>query len=80
MNPDNSVLIADSANEAVRLLDKEHQTLTTVIGTGKGGKGPAGGNPIMTELRHPHGVAVDGKGRIWISDSENQRILRIDPK
>ncbi|MSR80401.1 MAG: hypothetical protein EXS11_06695 [Gemmataceae bacterium] len=34
----------------------------------------------MTELRHPHGVAVDGKGRIWISDSENQRILRIDPK
>lgn len=80
VNPDNSVLIADSANEAVRLLDKERQTLTTIIGTGKGGKGPAGGNPIMTELRHPHGVAVDGKGRIWISDSENQRILRIDPK
>lgn len=80
VNSDNSVLIADSANEAVRLLDKEHLALTTVIGTGKGGKGPVGGDPLLMELRHPHGVAVDAKGRIWISDSENQRILRMDFK
>ena len=80
INGDNSVLIADSANEAVRLLDKSHQTLTTVIGTGIAGKGPDGGDPTETALNHPHGVAVDSKGRIWISDSENKRVLRIDPR
>lgn len=80
INADNSILIADSANEAVRLLDKTHQTLTTIIGTGIVGKGPDGGNPVATALNHPHGVAVDSKGRIWISDSTNKRVLRIEPK
>ncbi len=80
INSDNSVLIADSANEAVRLLDKTHQTLTTIIGTGIVGKGTDGGDPVETALNHPHGVAVDSKGRIWISDSTNKRVLRIEPK
>lgn len=75
---DKAVLFADSANNAIRLLDPSYQNVKTIAGTGKSGKGKPGQDPLVTELKHPHGVAMDSQGRIWISDSENGRILRIE--
>ena len=48
-------------------------------GTGKAGKGEPGGDPLATALKHPHGVAVDIRGTLYISDSENGRILKLVP-
>jgi glucose/arabinose dehydrogenase len=53
--------------------------LTTVVGTGKRGRGVVGGRPTDTALDQPHGVAVDKDGVLYVSDSLNGRILKIEP-
>jgi sugar lactone lactonase YvrE len=37
-----------------------------------------GGSVAANTLASPSGVAVDSSGRLWIGDSENNRILRFD--
>ena len=37
-----------------------------------------GGPAVEAELYHPAGVAVDGAGNLYIADSGNQRIRKID--
>jgi|688.fasta_scaffold95343_2 streptogramin lyase len=71
------VLIADSSNHAIRRYDPSTNTLTTVAGTGQAGKGPAGADPLKTELKDPHAVTVSPDGVITIADSGNARILEI---
>ena len=75
---DDTVLILDSENDALRrYLPKENKVLL-VAGTGKRGA-TLNSDPLKTELRHPHGVNVDAQGRIYVSDSNNSRVLRITP-
>ena len=74
---DGSVLIVDSENDVIRrYLPRENKVLR-VAGTGKRGAA-LNSDPLKTELRHPHGVSVDAKGRIYISDSMNSRVLRVE--
>lgn len=73
---DQSVLIVDSENDVIRrYLPKENQVVL-VAGTGKRGS-TLNPDPLKTEMRHPHGVNVDQQGRIYISDSNNSRVLRL---
>jgi hypothetical protein len=44
-----------------------------VAGTGKRGDGPDG-DPLRASLARPHGVFVDGRGIVYISDTENNRV------
>jgi hypothetical protein len=74
-----TVLIADTDNHCIRRYAPGAGTLTTVAGTGERGRGAAGGRPTATALDQPHGVAVDGDGVVFISDSLNHRILKIEP-
>jgi DNA-binding beta-propeller fold protein YncE len=74
---DASVLIVDSENDVIRrYLPRENKVLR-VAGTGKRGN-RFDSDPLKTELKHPHGVSVDAKGRIYISDSMNSRVLRVE--
>ena len=73
---DGSVLIVDSENDVVRRYFPKEDRIVRVAGTGKRG-GAFNSDPLKTELRHPHGVSVDRQGRIYISDSNNSRVLRI---
>jgi len=73
---DGSVLIADSENDVIRRYVPSQNKIFRVAGTGQ--RGAAFSNdPLKTELRHPHGVSVDARGRIYIADSNNSRVLRI---
>jgi sugar lactone lactonase YvrE len=72
------VLIADTDNHCVRRYSPKAGTLTTIIGTGERGKGRAGEAPTATALDQPHGVAVDRDGTIYVCDSLNKRILKIE--
>ncbi|MFN5530320.1 MAG: hypothetical protein ACK5F7_07090, partial [Planctomycetaceae bacterium] len=42
------------------------------------GAGPPGQAPLETALRFPHGVAVDAKGTLYIVDTGNHRLLRLE--
>ena len=72
------VYIADIWSHSIRRVDAFTGTISTVAGTGESGDGGDGGPAIEAHLRHPRGVAVDGAGNVYISDSANQRIRRVD--
>ena len=51
--------------------------LSTLVGNGVSGTGTLGGAPDKAQLKRPHGVFADKAGVIYISDSENNRVLKI---
>lgn len=75
---DETVLIADTENHVVRRYLPKEKKVVLVAGTGKRGL-EFNPDPLKTSLRQPHGVNVDAKGRIYISDSANSRVLRLTP-
>jgi hypothetical protein len=73
------VLIADTENHVIRKYLSREGRLVRVAGTGKKGKAGLGGPPLMAELNQPHGVYVHSDGVLYIADSSNNRVLKIDP-
>jgi trimeric autotransporter adhesin len=52
--------------------------LTIIAGTGEGGFGGDGGPAIKAQLHAPHDLAFDAEGNLFIADTYNHRIRRID--
>ncbi|MFN0196249.1 MAG: hypothetical protein ACKVT0_05855 [Planctomycetaceae bacterium] len=73
-----NVLIADTENHVVRKYLTDEKTIVRVAGTGKVGHRGVGGPSLELELNKPHGVYVARNGDIYIADSSNQRILKIE--
>jgi len=79
VDKNDDVLIADTDNHRiVRWMAKE-QKLVAVAGTGKVGKAGLDGPPEQVQLNQPHGVFVDKDGTLYISDSLNNRVLKLVP-
>ena len=76
--PNGDVYLADTENHAIRRLEVKTGLLELVAGTGHAGA-KLDASPLATELTRPHGILVDSNGRVYISDSENHRILTISP-
>ncbi|MBL9117867.1 MAG: NHL repeat-containing protein [Verrucomicrobiaceae bacterium] len=75
---DDTVLIADAENHVVRRFDPKSGMITRIAGTGKNGKAGLGGEPTKCELARPHGVTIHPLTKeIWITDSYNNRILKM---
>ena len=75
---DDSVLIADAENHVIRRYDPKTKLITRVAGTGKKGTSGLGGDPLKCELARPHGITVHPVTHdLWITDSYNNRILKI---
>ncbi|MFN0167886.1 MAG: hypothetical protein ACKV22_15780 [Bryobacteraceae bacterium] len=72
-----NVIIADAENNLVRLYNPRTGKTLTLAGTGKQGAQIEASDPTQTEVARPHGVTVDRRGRLWIVDSYNHRILRL---
>ncbi len=77
---DGSVLIADTENHQIRRYLPGKETVELVMGTGKLGKA-FDADPLKCELARPHGVSAHPKtGDLYIADSDNGRILKIERK
>jgi DNA-binding beta-propeller fold protein YncE len=75
MDAKGRVLILDTENHAIRAYDPTKQTLETVVGTlGKAGAKIAP-DWAGTQLKRPHGARIGPDGRLYVTDSENSRIL-----
>ncbi|MGD0091341.1 MAG: MBG domain-containing protein, partial [Planctomycetota bacterium] len=73
-----NLYIADYSNHRVRKIDAGSGTISTVAGNGTatfaGDSGPA----TAASLNFPAAVAVDSSGNVYIADSFNYRIRKVD--
>jgi sugar lactone lactonase YvrE len=71
------LIIADTTNQRVRRVSAATGTITSIAGTGQaqfsGDSGPA----VEATLSFPQGVALDSQGNVFIADSGNNRIRKI---
>ncbi len=72
-----NLYIADTGNQRIRRVDA-HGNIATVAGTGTRGFSGDGGPATAAQLFFPHSVAVDGAGNLYIADTDNHRIRRVD--
>lgn len=68
-----TLYVADTESHVIRAVDLRRGTIRTVLGTGVRGDGPEP-DPRRCALARPHGLTVDGRGRLYVSDSEAHRI------
>ena len=73
-----NLFIADTSNRRIRRVDAATGLISTVAGDGTFGFGGDGGPAISAQLRQPMGVAVDAAGNLFIADSADHRIRRVD--
>ncbi|HEY5609740.1 MAG TPA: hypothetical protein VIL97_00925 [Thermoanaerobaculia bacterium] len=71
------VYIADTTDHRVRRVDLGG-TMTTLAGNGESGFSGDAGPATAAELWNPYGVATDSKGNVFIADSTNGRVRRVD--
>lgn len=73
---DSSVLIVDTENHAIRRFDPRARTVAAVAG-GRQGNGGDGGPALQAGLDRPHGAIVGPDGAIYIGDTNNHRIRKL---
>ena len=76
--PDGAVYITDTGNHKIRVVSPDGATIATFAGTGVAGDAGVGGGRASVQLRSPQGVAVGPDGQVYIADTGNDRVLRID--
>jgi sugar lactone lactonase YvrE len=81
-----ALYLVDTRNLRVRRIGSDG-IITTVVGTGVRGNAGDGGSPLAAQLSFQKGtdnpepgggLAIDAAGRLYIVDTENQRIRRVD--
>jgi len=77
IDADGSVLITDTENHVIRRFVPSSGTIERVAGTGEPGAAGLAGPPEHLQLNRPHG-AFRHAGTLYISDSENHRVVAID--
>jgi DNA-binding beta-propeller fold protein YncE len=80
VDAEDRVLITDTENHVIRRYSPKEGTIARVAGSGARGAAGLGGSALECELNRPHGAQVHPRtGAIYVSDSENHRVIRIDP-
>ena len=67
------IIVVDTENDAVRVIDHRTGVVTTIAGGRAGGEGD-GGSAVEAGLARPHGCGVDAAGDLYIADTHNNRV------
>jgi sugar lactone lactonase YvrE len=74
-----NVYISDTLNNRVRMI-APGGTITTYAGTGIAGFGGDGGAASSAQLNQPAGLAIDSAGNLYIADSYNSAVRKVNPQ
>ena len=81
LDANGNLFIADNMNNRIRRVDVNTHIITTVAGSEDpfvGAYSGDGGLATLARLNLPYAVAVDKNGNLFISDSGNNRVRRVD--
>jgi hypothetical protein len=79
-----NLFVADYHNHCIRMIERQHQFVSTVVGQCTRGTAPDQsdlgdlGHPLKATLRHAYTIAFDSRGRLYIADYDNYRIRRVN--
>jgi len=73
------VYIADTGNNRIREVFNDVNPIVTVVGTATAGYNGDNIFPALAQLNQPQGVAIGTDGTLYIADTRNNRIRKIDP-
>src|SRR4029077_12665547 len=76
--PAGELYIADNNNSVIRKVDATGK-ITTVVGVGFPGYFGDGGQAINAALSFPEGISFDSAGNLFITDTGNLVIRKVDP-
>jgi RHS repeat-associated protein len=74
---DGALYIADTANNRIRQVSIDG-TISTYAGNGESGYGGDGGDAVSATLNRPNGLSFGPDDSLFIADSSNHRIRKID--
>jgi hypothetical protein len=77
VSPSGHLVIADAANDRIREVDSDG-TIRTIAGTGVTGFSGDGGPATQAKLNDPKGIIFDPAGNLYIADTSNDRIRKVD--
>ncbi len=73
-----NLFVADKYNHRIRRIDGATGMVTTVAGNGARGHGGDGGPATAAQLFEPLGVAVDGAGNVFVTESAGNRVRKVN--
>jgi uncharacterized protein (TIGR03437 family) len=73
-----NLYIADTFDNVVRKV-AANGVISTIAGFGTPGFGGDGGPATSAKLNRPRAVAVDAQGSVYVADTGNNRVRKIDP-
>lgn len=73
-----NLYLADAGSHRIRRIDATTGTITTIAGAGTQGYAGDSGRAATALLDSPQGLAVDMQGNLYLADTHNQRIRRVD--
>ncbi len=78
IGPDGKLYIADTFNGRIRVVAADG-TISTIAGNGRFGWSGDGGDSRYAEIRFPNAMVAASDGKVYISDSQNNRIRLLTP-
>ena len=77
IGPDGFLYISEQTTHRIRKIDSSG-IITGYVGTGKFGYSGDGGPAIEANIKGPFRMDFDGKGNLYFSDRDNNRIRKVD--
>lgn len=78
IDPSGDIYFADRLNRRVRRIDGRSGVITTIAGDGSNSSAGDGGPAAQAGIVEPNGVALDGRGRLFIADVSGHRVRAVD--
>ena len=80
LDPNGNIYFSDTGNHRVRRVDLSTGLISTVVGDGVAGNRGVGGRVPDARLHSPEGLAFDSEGSLYIADTGNDRVLRLNAR
>lgn len=80
MHPDGSLILVERNGHRLRRIDLDQGIIEPFAGTGKRGYSGDGGKALEATFDGPKEIDIDRAGNVYIVDTENEAIRRIDAK